>query len=117
MKDLVKKLVEAWGPSGFEHHMRALIREEVADLCDEMQVDNMGNLHCRVGTKTDNSLRIMIAAHMDEIGVMVSHIDREGYMRFANIGGVFPTTLNGGRVKFENDCLPPPSSCCRCAGA
>lgn len=102
MKDLVKKLVEAWGPSGFEHHVRALIEEEVADLCDEMHVDSMGSLHCRVGTKTDDNLRIMIAAHMDEIGVMVSHIDREGYLRFANIGGVFPLTLNGNRVRFEN---------------
>lgn len=102
MKDLVKKLVEAWGPSGFEHHMRALIKEEVADLCDEMRVDNMGNLICRVGTKTDDNLRIMIAAHMDEIGLMVSHIDRQGYLRFTNIGGLFPANLNGNRVRFEN---------------
>ncbi len=102
MKDLIKKLVEAWGPSGFEHHVRALIEDEVEDLCDEMHVDNMGNLICRVGEKTDDNLRIMIAAHMDEIGVMVSHIDREGYLRFTNLGGLFPGTLTGNRVLFEN---------------
>lgn len=99
---LIKKLVEAWGPAGFEHHVRALIEDEVKDLCDEMRVDSLGNLICRVGEKTDDNLRIMIAAHMDEIGVMVSHIDREGFMRFANIGGVFSNNLHGNRVKFEN---------------
>ncbi len=99
---LTKKLVEAWGPAGFEHHVRTLIQEEVNALCDEMRVDNMGNLICRVGEKTDDNLRIMIAAHMDEIGVMVSHIDREGFMRFTPIGGVFSNNLHGNRVKFEN---------------
>lgn len=102
MEALIKKLVEAWGPSGYEHHVRALIQEEVADLCDDMVVDNMGNLICTIGEKTDDNRRIMIAAHMDEIGVMVSHIDRQGYLRFAPIGGVFPATLNGNRVKFED---------------
>src|SRR5690606_13905058 len=98
----IKKLVEAWGPSGFEHHVRALIEDEVRDLCDEMSDDNMGKLLCRVGQKTDDNLRIIVAAHMDEIGLMVSHIDRQGYLRFATLGGLFPMNLNGNRVKFEN---------------
>jgi endoglucanase len=102
LKDLIKKLVEAWGPSGFEHHVRALIQAEVKDLCDDMRVDMMGNLLCRVGSKTASNLRIMVAAHMDEIGLMVSHIDRTGYLRFTNIGGLFPATLTGNRVRFEN---------------
>lgn len=102
MKDLIKKLVEAWGPSGFEHQVRAIIEDEVRDLCDEMRVDSLGNLICRIGEKTDTNSRIMIAAHMDEIGLMVSHIDRDGFMRFSSIGGVFPINLNGSRVKFEN---------------
>ncbi|PJF44469.1 MAG: aminopeptidase [Phototrophicales bacterium] len=102
MKDLIKKLVEAWGPSGFEHQVRAIIEDEVRDLCDEMYVDSLGNLICRIGEKTDDNYRIMIAAHMDEIGLMVSHIDRNGYLRFTNIGGLFPINLNGSRVKFEN---------------
>ncbi|NDJ85599.1 MAG: M42 family metallopeptidase [Chloroflexi bacterium] len=102
MKALIKKLVEAWGPSGFEHHVRTLIEDEIKDLCDEMRVDSMGNLICRVGEKTDDNLRIMIAAHMDEIGLMVSHVDRQGYLRFTNIGGLFPANLSGNRVKFEN---------------
>jgi endoglucanase len=103
VKELIKKLVEAWGPSGFEHHIRALIQEEVKDLCDEMRVDNLGNLICRVGQKTEGKgIRVMVAAHMDEIGLMVSHIDKKGFLRFTNIGGLFPVTLAGNRVKFEN---------------
>ncbi len=102
MKQLIKKLVEAWGPSGYEHHMRELIKEEIKGLYDDMFVDPMGSLICRVGTKTDSNLRIMVAAHMDEIGLMVSHIDRNGFLRFTNIGGLMPSTLNGNRVKFEN---------------
>lgn len=105
MKELIKKLVEAWGPSGFEHHVRALIEEEVKDLCDDMRVDAMGSLICRVGTKKEGGKRIMIAAHMDEIGLMVSHIDRLGYLRVTNIGGIFPLNLQGNRVKFENGTL------------
>src|SRR5574341_2228983 len=102
MKELIKKLVEAWGPSGFEHHVRELIRPEVESLADEIRVDALGNLICRVGKQKKGGIRVMIAAHMDEIGIMVSHIDRQGFLRFTNIGGVFPATLHGNRVKFEN---------------
>jgi len=59
VKDLIKKLVEAWGPSGYEHwgpsgyehHVRALIQAEVADLADEITTDGLGNLICRIGDK------------------------------------------------------------------
>jgi putative aminopeptidase FrvX len=102
MKDLTKKLVEAWGPSGYEHQVRAIIQDEVKDLCDEMRVDSLGNLICRVGEKTGDNKRIMIAAHMDEIGLMVSHVDRKGYLRFESLGVLFAPTLMGNRVRFEN---------------
>lgn len=102
MEALIQKLVEAWGPSGYEHHVRAIIEEEVKDLCDEMYVDNMGSLICRVGEKNDDNVRIMVAAHMDEIGLMVSHIDHNGFLRFTNIGGLMRPSLMGNRVKFED---------------
>jgi endoglucanase len=102
MKDLIRKLVEAWGPSGFEHQIRELIRNEVEGLADEIRVDALGNLICRVGKVKKNGLKIMVAAHMDEIGLMVSHIDRDGFLRFTNIGGLLQNTLFGNRVKFEN---------------
>jgi endoglucanase len=102
MQDLIKKLAEAWGPSGFEHHVRELIRAEVQDLADDIRVDALGNLICRMGTVKKGGLRVMLAAHMDEIGVLVSHVDRQGYLRFSNLGASHGTTLLGNRVKFEN---------------
>lgn len=102
MKALIRNLVEAWGPSGFEHQVRELIRAEVEGIADEIRVDALGNLICRMGKAKKNGLKIMVAAHMDEIGLMVSHIDRDGFLRFASIGALFPHTLYGNRVKFEN---------------
>lgn len=100
MKDLIKKLVEAWGPSGYEHQVRALIQAEVADLADEITVDPLGNLICRVGS---GGPKVMISAHMDEIGIMTTYREPEsGYLRFTGIGGLLQTTLAGNRVRFED---------------
>jgi len=100
MQDLIKKLAETWGPSGYEHHIRAVIREEVADLADEITTDPMGNLICRMGS---GGKRVMIAAHMDEIGIMATYREpTSGYMRFENVGGLMHTTLLGSRVRFED---------------
>jgi endoglucanase len=101
MNKLIKKLVEAYGPSGFEDGMRDLIRPEIEKYADEISVDAMGNLIAL--KKGDGSgLKVMIAAHMDEIGVMVTHVTKEGFLRFTNIGGVYPHTLMGGRVQFAD---------------
>lgn len=99
MEALIKQLAEAWGPSGFEHQIRDLIRAEVESTAEEISVDALGNLICRIGS---GEKRIMTAAHMDEIGVIVSHIDKQGYARFSNIGTLFPAALMGARVRFEN---------------
>lgn len=103
MFELIKKLTEAWGPSGYEHRVREIIADEVRDLCDEMRVDGLGNLICRVGS---GGKKVMIAAHMDEIGVMANYTEPEtGYLRFANIGGLIYTTLHGNRVQFEDGAI------------
>jgi tetrahedral aminopeptidase len=100
VKDLIKKLVEAWGPSGYEHHVRKLIQDEVAGLADEITVDPLGNLICRVGS---GGKKVMIAAHMDEIGVMANYAEKKsGYLRFSGIGGLINTSLLGNRVRFED---------------
>ena len=99
MKELIKKLTEAWGPSGYEHHVRELIQAEVADLADEIVVDPLGNLICRVG---QGGTKIMVAAHMDEIGVMTTFVEPSGYLRFANVGGLRLPNLPGQRVIFED---------------
>jgi len=100
MKDLIKKLVESVGPSGFEGQTRDIVRTAV--LPNKSEVDAMGNLIVRIGKKTNDGMRIMLAAHIDEIGIMVTHIDENGFIRFTNIGGVYPRNCPGGRVRFTN---------------
>ena len=101
MNDLIEKLVTTYGPSGFEGNVREIIRAEIEAYADSITTDPMGNLI--VHKKGDGSgLKVMIAAHMDEIGVMVTHITDKGYLRFTNIGGVSARTLSGNRVLFEN---------------
>lgn len=102
MKELIRKLVEAAGPSGYEQSVRDLIKEEVTPYADEIRVDALGNLIVRKGQKREGGLRIMTAAHMDEIGVIVTHIEDDGFVRFTTIGGVRPHTCLGGRVQFIN---------------
>lgn len=104
MNELIKKLVEAYGPSGFEDGVREIIRAEVEGLVDEISVDAMGNLICRkrASAAAANPLKVMVAAHMDEIGLMVSHITEEGFVRFTNIGGVRANSLTAGRVRFAS---------------
>ena len=102
MKALIRKLVEAPGPSGYETQIRNAVREEVEPLADEITVDNLGNLIARLGKKGDGGLKIMLAAHMDEIGVIATHIDERGFVRFLPVGGVRPHTCLGGRVLFLN---------------
>ncbi len=102
MNDLIKKLVEIPGPSGYEDKIRAAVQEEIQDFADEIRVDALGNLIARKGKKQANGMRIMISAHIDEIGLMVTHVDANGFVRFIGIGGINPLTCLGGRVLFMN---------------
>lgn len=104
MKPLLKQLTETFGPSGYEENVRKLVRAEVKPLADEIKVDALGSLIARKRPSkfTKDTKRIMIAAHMDEIGLMVSHIDENGFARFSSIGGVFGKYVLGGRVRFLN---------------
>lgn len=100
MKDIIQKLVEAWGPSGYEHQVRALIQAEAEPYADEITVDPLGNLICRVG---NGGKKIMVAAHMDEIGLMTTFAEKKtGYLRFVALGGLYAGILPGGRVRFED---------------
>jgi endoglucanase len=101
VKELIKKLVAPHGPSGEEGLARAAIAEAVAGLTDEVRTDALGNLiACKRGRGPGK--KVMLAAHMDEIGIIVTAIDDKGFLRFANIGGVNPVTLPGRRVVFAN---------------
>lgn len=101
MRDLVKKLTEAYGPSGHEEQIRELIRSEVEPLADEVRVDALGNLIALKKGK-GGGLRVMLAAHMDEIGLIVSYVDKKGFLRANAIGGLDLMTLVGGRVRFAD---------------
>lgn len=97
MKSLIQKLIAAPGPSGYEGQIRSVIRSEVEKYADEILTDALGNLIVRKGR---GDLRFMLAAHMDEIGIIATHIDENGFVRFTNIGGVFPRYCPAGRVRF-----------------
>jgi len=101
MRALIRKLVETDSPSGNEESIRALIRVEIEPLVDELHIDPLGSL---VGRKkgTDSGKRILLDAHMDEIGVMATYIDDTGFVRFTKIGGVRPLTCVGSRVAFAD---------------
>lgn len=102
MKALIQKLVETVGPSGHEKALRDLVRAEIGGLADELRVDALGNMIARKGSRRDGGLRIMLSAHMDEIGIIATHIDANGFVRFTTVGGVSPMTCLGGRVRFLN---------------
>jgi len=104
MKKLLQKLTEAFGPSGYEDKVREIVRAEVEPLVDEIKIDALGNLIARKhpDRQAKDSRKIMIAAHMDEIGLIVSHVDENGFIRFSAIGGVFRRYVPGGRVRFLN---------------
>ena len=105
MKPLIRKLTDTFSPSGHEAAIRDVIRKEVRGLADEVSVDALGNLivHKRPTAKPPargGSKRIMLAAHMDEIGLMASHVDEKGFVRFSALGGVYTRNLPGARVRF-----------------
>ncbi len=94
--ELLKKICETPGAPGFEQRIRTLILKELKGLADEVSVDPMGSIIAVKKGKTDK--KVMVAAHMDEIGFIVTHIDDEGFIRFHTLGGFDPKTLTSQRV-------------------
>ena len=92
---LLARFSNTHGPSGFEDEVASLLKEELKSLVDEVTVDKMGNV---IGIRRGNGPSLMIAAHMDEIGLVISHIENEGYLRFVPVGGWFEQTILGQRV-------------------
>jgi tetrahedral aminopeptidase len=93
---LLSEICKTPGAPGFEHQVRKLVLSELKGLVDEIETDNMGNIYAiKRGEAQD---RVMIGAHMDEIGFMVTHIDDKGFIRFTTLGGFDPKTLTAQRV-------------------
>lgn len=93
---LLKEICEVAGAPGFEKRIREIVLREVTPLVDKVTVDNMGNVYAI--KKGVNDKRVMIGAHMDEIGFIVTHVDDKGFVRFHTLGGFDPKTLTAQRV-------------------
>ena len=96
---LLERLIMCASPSGRESAIRNIIHDELSPICDEIFTDTLGNLICR---KKGNGKKLMLAAHMDEIGFMVNHIDEKGFLRFSTIGGVTKYNTINSSIEFTN---------------
>ena len=101
MKELIQKLVTAFGPTGFEDEVRAIVQAEIKDHADEVTVGKLGSL-IALKKGSGQGQKIMLVAHLDEIGLMVTHIDQRGYARVTPLGTVFPLYGVGQRVRFAD---------------
>lgn len=102
MKALIQKLVETTSPSGYETTIRAVIRAEIEKYVDDIKVDALGSLIARKGSGSKAGQKVMLSAHIDEIGIIATHVDENGFVRFTTVGGVRPLNCVGGRVRFLN---------------
>lgn len=98
--DLLRRLTEAHGIPGQEDNIREIVRAELEAICD-IRVDRMGNMHCVKRGKGDNPKKLMLAAHMDEIGFIVKHVDDKGFARIQPLGGFDPRQMFSQRVKVH----------------
>lgn len=94
-----EKVGGAFGPSGREQGVCEVLKTLAAPFVDELSVDTMGNLICH---KKGSGRKIMLAAHMDSIGAVATFIDDKGFIRFAQIGGLFKGDLINIQVRFAN---------------
>ena len=94
---LLARICEAPGAPGFEKEIRNLVLAELKGLADDIRIDNMGSVIAFKKGKS-SAKKTMAAAHMDEIGFIVTHIDDKGFIRFNPVGGFDPKTLTSQRV-------------------
>jgi len=107
LRAILEKLSNEVGPSGREKAIRALIKAEIAELADRVEVDALGNLLAfKAGDGPEPRLKLMVSAHMDEIGFMVLHIEKSGLVRFGRVGGLDGRMLLSKRVVIGDDKTP-----------
>ncbi len=100
LKEILARLVSCHGPAGDEKEVSRVISELVAPYCDSCAADPMGNLVCRLPGEGEKAL---ICAHMDTVGMIVTHIEEGGFLRFGALGGLpAPRVLTGTAVRFQN---------------
>lgn len=100
--DLLRSLTEAHGPVGYEDDPRELVVSEFEQTVDRVRTDAMGNVVGTVEGDADGP-ELLIAAHMDEIGFMITHVDDEGFLRVSSLGGWNAEVLRAARVRVHAD--------------
>ena len=98
MDKVLKELLEAPGISGCEEAVAEIMKRELSKSCDEVKIDNFGNVIARKGK---GGKKIMIAAHMDEIGFAVKHVTKEGFIYFIKVGGIADMVIPAQRVVIK----------------
>jgi len=103
--EIIKNLTEIQACSGDEGKIRQYIKETVEPYCDSIETDILGNLFCFINGQAESEgakLRVLLDAHMDEIGFMVRFIDKNGFIRFSQVGGQNPRILPGQKVTIHS---------------
>ena len=116
IKNLLKRLTEAPGVSGYEGDVGKIVYRELERYAGSVEVDSFGNVISLKKASVKGALKIMLAGHMDEIGLIIRHIDEKGFLHFERIGGVFPRGMffqpvtvhsKKGSVSGLTSCKPP----------
>ncbi|MBO8127340.1 MAG: M42 family metallopeptidase [Firmicutes bacterium] len=102
---LLKELSEAVAVSSREDEVRTLLKEHLSSSVDEVKTDRLGNLFCYKGWK-ESQPKILIAAHMDEVGLMVTKIEKDGFLRFQPVGSLDPRVLVSKPVVIGKEKVP-----------
>ena len=100
-KEFLKQMVEGTGVSGYETPVAALISKTFAEVADEVRTDVLGNVIAHKKGEGSDPIRVMVASHMDEIGMMVTKIDERGFLKFTQIGGIDQRTLVSQEVRVH----------------
>lgn len=108
MKDLLLKLAEAAGPSGSEDAVREMVQKELAGVAEDVRLDAMGNLLATVrpkGRASKGGRKVLLMAHLDEVGLVVTNVEKSGFLRFSPMGRLDPHLCLGQRVRFTSGVL------------
>ncbi len=100
--ELLKKLTSAFGTSGNEEDVAKIVEAELKPYADSITYDALGNLTAFKKSNISGAKKLMLCAHLDEIGIIVTYIEKKGFLRFGAIGGLNLQVCNGQRVMFKN---------------
>lgn len=98
MNKQLSYLTSLFGASGSEGDVRQAVINEIRDYCDRVETDALGNVIAFKRGSMEAPFNMMLCAHMDEVALMITHIDESGYLKFSTVGGIDPRILPGKHV-------------------